>query len=68
MEKTELNYKGYVVVLQEGEELNNNMIDLLSSIEDYSFSKQRALKIVFFNYDAKNNEAGVSFFYRREKD
>ena len=66
MEKKEINYKGYRVLVSENKYIDDEMIMILDSIEDYAFKKQRALKVVFFNYDEEGQEAGVSFFYRRE--
>ena len=66
MIKKEINYKGYRVVVPEDKELCEGMIFMLDRIEEYSFTQERALKVVFFNYDDEGKEAGVSFFFRRD--
>lgn len=65
-EKKELNIKGYKVVIENGDDLDQHKYFLLSSIESYALMMNRGLKIVFFNYDDDGKEAGVSFFWRRE--
>lgn len=66
MNKKEINYKGYRVVIPEDVELTQGMIFILDKIEEYAFVQERALKVVFFNYDDNGQEAGLSYFFRKE--
>ena len=66
MEKKELNYKGYKVVIENGASLSQDAIFLLTSIESYALMVDRGIKIVLFNYEDEGKERGVSFFWRRE--
>lgn len=67
MGKKEINTKGYKVVLEDTDEIKINQNFLLNSIEAYALLQDRSLKVVFFNYDDDGSEAGVTFFFRKEK-
>jgi len=67
MEKKEINIKGYKVVVSEDTDFSLEQQFLTSAIESYAFLCNRSLKVVFFNVDDDGEEAGVTFFFRKEK-